>query len=41
LNIGVEKVDIHKGMTVKMLLDSGITEMFMDQKMATRHRFRL
>jgi len=24
-----------------MLLDSGTTEMFMDQKMATRHRFRL
>ena len=30
LNIGVEKVDIHKGITVKVLLDSGATEMFMN-----------
>jgi len=30
LNIGVEKVDIHEGVTVKVLLDSGVTEMFID-----------
>ena len=41
LNIGVEKVDIHKGIIVKVLLDSGVTEMFMDKKMAARHGFRL
>jgi len=41
LNIGVEKVDIHKGIIVKALLDSGVTEMFMDKKMAARHGFRL
>jgi len=41
LNIGVEKVDTHKGVTVKVLLDSGTTEMFMDRKMAARHRFGL
>jgi len=41
LNIGIEKVDTHKGITVKVLLDSGTTEMFMDQKIAVRHRFRL
>jgi len=41
LNIGVEKVDTHEGITVKALLDSGMTGMFMDKKMATKHRFRL
>ena len=41
LNIGVEKVDIHKGVAVKVLLDSSATEMFMDQKMVARHGFRL
>jgi len=41
LNIGVEKVDTYKGMTVKVLLDSGTTGVFMDQKMAVRHGFRL
>jgi len=30
LNIGVEKVDIYEGVTVKVLLDSGVTEMFID-----------
>jgi len=41
LNIGVEKVDTHEGIIVKALLDSGITEMFMDKKMAAKHGFRL
>ena len=41
LNIGVEKVDIHEGVTVKVLLDSSATKMFMDRKMAAKHRFRL
>jgi len=41
LNIGVEKVDIYEGVTVKALLDSGATEMFMDKKMAAKHGFRL
>ena len=41
LNIGVEKVDIHEGVTVKALLDSGTTEMFMNKRMAARHGFRL
>ena len=34
-------MDIHKGITVKVLLDSGVTEMFMDQKIVVRHGFRL
>jgi len=41
LNIGVEKVDIHKGVTVKALLDSSVIGMFMDCKMAARYGFRL
>jgi len=41
LDIRVEKVDMHKGVTVKVLLDSGTTEMFMDWKIVARHRFRL
>ena len=41
MNIGVEKVDTHKGITVKVLLDSGMTGMFKDKKIAAKHRFRL
>jgi len=41
LNIGVEKVDTYKGITVKALLDSGMTRMFMDKKIAAKHGFRL
>jgi len=41
LNIGVEKLDTHEGITVKALLDSGTTGMFMDRKITTRHRFKL
>jgi len=41
LNIRVEKVNTHEGITVKALLDSSAMEMFMDKKMAARHRFRL
>jgi len=31
LNIGVEKIDTHKGVMIKVLLDSGTTGMFMDR----------
>jgi len=41
LNIGIEKVDTYERVTVKALLDSGTTEMFMDRKIAARHGFRL
>jgi len=40
-NIGVEKVDTHKGITVKALLDSGVTGILMDRKMAAQHGFKL
>jgi len=41
LNIGVEKVNTHKGITVKALLNSGVMGMFMDKKMAVKHGFKL
>ena len=41
LNIGVEKVDMHEGITVKALLDSSVTGMFMDRKMAAKYGFML
>ena len=34
-------MDTHKGIMVKVLLDSGVTGMFMDKKMAAGHGFRL
>jgi len=41
LNIGVEKIDMHEGVMIKALLDSGATGMFMDRQMAARHGFKL
>jgi len=41
LNIGVEKMDVHEGVTVKALLDSSTTGMFMDRKIAARNGFKL
>jgi len=41
LNIGVEKIDIHKGVMIKALLDSGTMGMFMDKQIAARHGFKL
>ena len=41
LNIGIEKVDTHEGITVKALLDSSVTGMFMDKRMAAKHGFKL
>jgi len=41
LNIGVEKIDTHEGVMIKVLLDSGTKEMFMDRQTAARHGFKL
>jgi len=41
LNVGVEKLDTHEGVTVKALLDSGTMGMFMNKRMAARHGFKL
>jgi len=37
----MKKIDTHKGIMVKALLDSGTTGMFMDKRTAAKHRFRL
>ena len=34
-------MNTHKGVTVKALVDSGATEMFMDKRIAARHGFKL
>ena len=34
MNVGIEKVDTHKGKTVKALLDSGATGLFMSKSLA-------
>jgi len=41
LNVRVKKLDILEGITVKALLSSGTTGMFIDKKMAVKHGFRL
>jgi len=41
LDIEIEKVDTHKDVTVKALLDSGTTGMFMDREMAKKHGFKM
>jgi len=41
LNVGVEKLDIHEGITIKALLDSGTIGMFMDKRMVARYGFKL
>jgi len=41
LNIGIEKINTHKGIIVKVLLDSGATGMFMDKRTAAKHGFML
>jgi len=41
LNIGVEKVDTHKRVIVKALLDSNAIGMFMDKKTVAKHKFKL
>ena len=41
MNIGIEKIDTHEGVTVKALLDSGTIGMFMDKRTAAKHGFML
>jgi len=41
LNIGVEKIDMHEGIMIKVLLDSGTTGVFMDKQTAAKHGFKL
>jgi len=41
MNIGVEKINMHEGVIIKVLLDSGAIGMFMDRQMAAKHGFKL
>jgi len=41
LEVGIEKLDNHEGVTVKALLDSGATGIFVDKKFMEEHSFRL
>jgi len=41
MRIGIEKIDTHEGVTVKALLDSRATGMFVDKRFAERNGFRL
>jgi len=37
----VEKLDTHEDVTIKALLDSSATGMFMDKRIVARHGFKL
>jgi len=41
MSIGVDNLDTHEGVTIKALLDSGATGIFMDKRIAARYRFKL
>ena len=41
LNVGIEKIDIHEGVIVKVLLDSGPMGMFIDRMMVAKHGLKL
>ena len=41
LQVGLERVDNHKGVSVKALLDSGATGMFADKKFVEKNSFKL
>jgi len=41
LNVGLKKVDTHKGVSVRALLDSGATGLFMSKKLAEKQGFKL
>jgi len=39
MTMGIEKIDTHKGRTVRVLLDSGATEMFMSKSLAHKRGY--
>ena len=41
MSIGVEKLDTHEDITIRALLDTSATGMFIDKRMAARHGFKL
>ena len=41
MNVGIEKVNTHKGRTVRALLDSGATGLFMSKGLAQKGGYKL
>jgi len=41
MNVGIKKVDTHKGRTVRALLDSGATGLFMSKGLAQKGGYKL
>jgi len=41
LNVGLERIDTHKGVSVRALLDSGAMGLFMSKKLAEKQGFKL
>jgi len=41
MNVGIEKVDMHEGRTVRALLDSGATGLFMSKGLAQKGGYKL
>jgi len=41
MKMGIEKIDTHKGRTVKVLLNSRATEMFMSKSLVQKRSYRL
>ena len=41
MKVGLEKLESHKGVAVKALLDSRMTGLFIDTKFAKKKRFKL
>jgi len=41
MSMGIEKINTHKGRTVKALLNSRATEMFISKSLAQKGKYRL
>ena len=41
MNVGIEKVDTHEGRTVRALLDSGATGLFMSKGLAQKGGYKM
>jgi len=41
VKIGLERIDIQEGITVEVLLDSGVTELVISFKFIKKQRFKL
>ena len=41
MKVGLEKVDTHEGVAVDVLLDSGVTGLFMNKEFMEKNRFRM